>query len=129
MSYTLDVYKKNIRPSNNLLHFLCFVSFFPQLVAGPIERAKNLLPQFSKERKFDISTCKDGLRLILWGLFKKMVVADNVAIAVNAIYQSPEDKEVCLCFMHRFYSFFKSIVIFLVIQILLSVLQNCSVLD
>ncbi len=92
MSYTLDVYKKKIKPTGNLLHFLCFVSFFPQLVAGPIERAKNLLPQFSKERKFDIATSKDGLRLILWGLFKKMVVADNVAIAVNAIYLSPEDQ-------------------------------------
>ena len=92
MSYTLDVYKKNIKPTTNLLQFLCFVSFFPQLVAGPIERAKNLLPQFSKERKFDIATSKDGLRLILWGLFKKMVVADNVAIAVNAIYLSPEDQ-------------------------------------
>ncbi len=91
MSYTIDVYRKNIKPSYNLLHFLCFVSFFPQLVAGPIERARNLLPQFNQERKFDIANSKDGLRLILWGLFKKMVVADNVAIAVNAIYLTPED--------------------------------------
>jgi len=92
MSYTLDVYKKNIKPTDNLLHFLCFVSFFPQLVAGPSERARNLLPQFKKERKFDLAESKDGLRLILWGLFKKMVVADNAAIAVNAIYLSPEDQ-------------------------------------
>ena len=92
MSYTIDVYRKHIKPSHNLLNFLCFVSFFPQLVAGPIERARRLLPQFSKERKFNISESKDGLRLILWGLFKKMIVADNVAIAVNAIYMSPEDQ-------------------------------------
>lgn len=90
MGYTIDVYRKKIEPTHNLLHFLCFVSFFPQLVAGPIERARNLLPQFAQERKFDINNSKDGLRLILWGLFKKMVVADNVAIAVNAIYLSPE---------------------------------------
>ncbi|MCF6307371.1 MAG: MBOAT family protein [Flavobacteriaceae bacterium] len=92
MSYSLDVYKGKIKPTNNLLNFLCFVSFFPQLVAGPIERAGNLLPQFNKQRSLDIDNFKDGLRLILWGLFKKMVVADNVAIAVNAIYSSPEDQ-------------------------------------
>ncbi len=92
MSYTIDVYRKNIKPSHNLLNFLCFVSFFPQLVAGPIERARNLLPQFKQERNFDLAESKDGLRLILWGLFKKMVVADNAAIAVNAIYMSPEDQ-------------------------------------
>jgi len=91
LSYSLDVYKGRIKATHNLLNFLCFVSFFPQLVAGPIERAGNLLPQFSKQRSLDIDNFKDGLRLILWGLFKKMVVADNVAIAVNAIYASPED--------------------------------------
>ncbi|MFK5983573.1 MAG: MBOAT family O-acyltransferase [Flavobacteriaceae bacterium] len=92
LSYSLDVYKGKIKPTTNLLNFLCFVSFFPQLVAGPIERAGNLLPQFNKQRNLDIDNFKDGLRLILWGLFKKMVVADNVAIAVNAIYSSPEDQ-------------------------------------
>lgn len=92
MSYTLDVYKDKIKPTYNLLNFLCFVSFFPQLVAGPIERASNLLPQFKVKRELDISNFKDGLRQILWGLFKKMVVADNVALAVNAIYASPEDQ-------------------------------------
>ncbi len=91
LSYSLDVYKGTLKPTKNLLNFLCFVSFFPQLVAGPIERAGNLLPQFSKKRTLDIFEFKDGLRLILWGLFKKMVVADNVAIAVNAIYANPED--------------------------------------
>ncbi|PHS61920.1 MAG: membrane-bound O-acyltransferase family protein [Flavobacterium sp.] len=92
LSYSLDIYKGRIKPTSNLLNFLCFVSFFPQLVAGPIERAGNLLPQFNKQRSLDIDNFKDGLRLILWGLFKKMVVADTVAIAVNAIYSSPEDQ-------------------------------------
>ncbi|RMA59008.1 MBOAT family O-acyltransferase [Ulvibacter antarcticus] len=91
MSYTIDVYRKRIKATNNLVEFLCFVSFFPQLVAGPIERAGKLLPQFQKVRKFDVQNSKEGLRQILWGLFKKMLVADNVAVVVNAIYASPED--------------------------------------
>lgn len=91
MSYSIDVYRKRIKASKSLLEFLCFVSFFPQLVAGPIERAKSLLPQFKKERKFNYQNSKEGLRQILWGLFKKIVVADNVAVVVNAIYASPED--------------------------------------
>ncbi len=91
MSYTIDVYRNTIKPTNNLLNFLCFVSFFPQLVAGPIERASRLLPQFSCHRQFDSTKAKDGLRQILWGLFKKIVVADNLGVAVAAIYGSPED--------------------------------------
>ena len=91
MSYTIDVYRKNLKPTHNLLQFLCFVSFFPQLVAGPIERAGRLLPQFNTARSFDYTKAKDGLRQILWGLFKKVVVADNLGIAVSAIYASPED--------------------------------------
>lgn len=91
ISYTIDVYKGKVQPSNNILDFLCFVSFFPQLVAGPIERASDLLPQFQKNRVFDVAESKEGLRRILWGLFKKMVIADNLAVAVNTIYASPED--------------------------------------
>jgi len=91
MSYTIDIYRKNLKPTKDLLNFLCFVSFFPQLVAGPIERAGRLLPQFNKQRHFDYTTAKDGLRQILWGLFKKMVVADNLGVAVSAIYGQPED--------------------------------------
>ncbi len=91
LSYTIDVYRNRIKATNNLLNFLCFVSFFPQLVAGPIERATSLLPQFSKKRKFNIELSKDGLRQIMWGLFKKMIIADNLAFAVNAIYESPQD--------------------------------------
>lgn len=89
ISYTVDVYQKKINASDNFLEFLCFVSFFPQLVAGPIERAGRLLPQFAKKRKFEISQAKDGLRRILWGLFKKVVVADNIGVAVTAIYAHP----------------------------------------
>lgn len=92
LSYTIDVYRKTIKPTKNLLNFLCFVSFFPQLVAGPIERARNLLPQFSIERKFELENIKNGLRQIIWGLFKKVVIADNVAIAVNAIYGNYSDQ-------------------------------------
>lgn len=91
MSYTIDVYKNRIAPTKNLLNFLCFVSFFPQLVAGPIEKASNLLPQFSGKRSFDTTQVKEGLRQILWGLFKKMVIADNAAYIVNMVYASPED--------------------------------------
>ncbi len=89
LSYSIDVYRKRSKPTSNIINFLCFVSFFPQLVAGPIERSKNLLPQFEKDRSFDRSEFVDGLRQILWGLFKKIVIADNVAIAVTAIYANP----------------------------------------
>ncbi len=91
MSYTIDVYRGRIKATNNLLEFLCFVSFFPQLVAGPIERARMLLVQFEKNRKFNFQETKEGLRQILWGLFKKMVVADNVAIVVNTYFDTPQD--------------------------------------
>lgn len=91
MSYTIDVYKKKIKPTSNLLHFLCFVSFFPQLVAGPIEKARDLIPQFAKPRKFDLQNSKEGLRQILWGLFKKVIVAEKLGIAVNMVYNQPED--------------------------------------
>ena len=90
LSYTIDVYKKRIAPTKNMLEFLCFVSFFPQLVAGPIERARKLLPQFEKARKFDFQTSKEGLRQILWGLFKKILVADKLSIAVTMVFSEPE---------------------------------------
>lgn len=90
MSYSIDVYQKTIKANKNIVEFLCFVSFFPQLVAGPIERARKLLPQFKNNRIFDVKKSKEGLRQILWGLFKKIVVADNVAVAVNIIYAEPE---------------------------------------
>ncbi|MAL60831.1 MAG: membrane-bound O-acyltransferase family protein [Flavobacteriaceae bacterium] len=91
MSYTIDVYKRKIAPTKNLLHFLCFVSFFPQLVAGPIEKAKDLIPQFAKQRKFDFQKSKEGLRQILWGLFKKIIVAEKLGLAVDMVYNQPGD--------------------------------------
>jgi len=86
MSYTIDVYNEKLKPTNSLIEFLCFVSFFPQLVAGPIERAVNLLPQFSVKRRFQLLQAVDGCRQILWGFFKKVVIADNCAIIVDSIF-------------------------------------------
>ena len=86
LSYSIDVYRKKIEPTKDIVAFFAFVSFFPQLVAGPIERATNLLPQFYVSRKFDYDTAVDGMRQILWGLFKKIVVADNCAIYVNQVF-------------------------------------------
>ena len=86
LSYSIDVYRKKIAPTKDIIAFFSFVSFFPQLVAGPIERATNLLPQFYKKRNFDYLIAVDGLKQILWGLFKKVVIADNCAIIVNDIF-------------------------------------------
>lgn len=91
LSYTIDVYRNKLKPTNNLISFFAFVSFFPQLVAGPIERASNLLPQFSKKRVFNYSLATDGMRQILWGLFKKIVIADNCAVYVNDIFDNYHD--------------------------------------
>lgn len=86
LSYSIDVYKKKIEPTHDLIAFLAFVSFFPQLVAGPIERATNLLPQFTKQRRFDYAEAVNGMRLILWGLFKKMIIADRCAWYVDDVW-------------------------------------------
>jgi D-alanyl-lipoteichoic acid acyltransferase DltB (MBOAT superfamily) len=91
LSYTIDVYRKRLDPTKDLVAFSAFVSFFPQLVAGPIERATNLLPQFYKKRTFHYSKAVDGLRQILWGLFKKIVIADNCAEVVNQIFNNSGD--------------------------------------
>ena len=90
MSYTIDVYKRKLQPTKDIIAFFAFVSFFPQLVAGPIERATNLLPQFYKKRKFDYGSAVDGLRQILWGLFKKIVIADNCAQFANEIFNNSD---------------------------------------
>jgi len=86
LSYSIDIYRKKIEPTKDAVAFFAFVSFFPQLVAGPIERASNLIPQFIHERELDYEAAKDGLRQILWGLFKKIVIADTCAIYVNDIF-------------------------------------------
>ena len=91
MSYSIDVYKRKLEPTKDFIAFAAFVSFFPQLVAGPIERATNLLPQFYSKRTFDYSKAADGLRQILWGLFKKIVIADNCAEYANLIFNNSTD--------------------------------------
>ena len=88
LSYTIDIYRGKIRSSSDPVAFFAFVSFFPQLVAGPIERAKSLLPQFSRERVFDPDLARAGMRQVLWGFFKKMVVADNMAPYVEEIFSN-----------------------------------------
>lgn len=92
MSYTIDVYKRKIKPSNDPVAFFAFVSFFPQLMAGPIERASNLLPQFIERRNFEYKLAMDGMRQILWGLFMKVVIADNCAVFVDQAFKNPENQ-------------------------------------
>lgn len=91
LSYSIDVYKRKLEPTKDVVAFFAFVSFFPQLVAGPIERATNLLPQFYKKRKFDYVQAVSGMRQILWGLFKKIVIADNAAKVVNHVFENYAD--------------------------------------
>jgi len=91
LSYTIDIYKRKFVPTKDFIAFSAFVCFFPQLVAGPIERATNLLPQFHKKRVFDYSKAVDGVRQILWGLFKKIVIADNCAEYANLIFDNSTD--------------------------------------
>ena len=92
LSYVFDIYNKKIKPSHNWIEYALFVSFFPLLVAGPIERATHLLPQIEKPRKFNYELAVSGLKQILWGLFKKIVIADNCAKAVNLIFNSYESQ-------------------------------------
>jgi len=91
LSYTIDVYKKKLEPTKDFIAFSAFVCFFPQLVAVPIERATNLLPQFCKRRTFEYHKAVDGMRQILWGLFKKVVIADNCAEFANQIFNNSAD--------------------------------------
>ncbi|GGH37826.1 hypothetical protein IA57_05285 [Mangrovimonas yunxiaonensis] len=91
LSYTIDIYRKQLKPTNNLLAFSAFVAFFPQLVAGPIERASHLLPQFYRTYKFNYKLVKSGLLLMAFGLFKKMVIADRAALYVNEVYNNVDD--------------------------------------
>ncbi len=91
LSYTIDVYRKKMEPAKDVVSFFAFVSFFPQLVAGPIERATNLLPQFYQKRTFEYNKAVNGLKQILWGLFKKIVIADNCAKFANQIFDNSGD--------------------------------------
>ncbi len=89
LSYTMDVYRKDIAAERNFFRYALFVSFFPQLVAGPIERSKNLLSQVNETHRFDYDKMREGLLIMLWGYFLKLVVADRVAIVVNTVYGDP----------------------------------------
>jgi len=90
ISYVVDIYNNKIQPENNFINYSVFVSFFSLLVAGPIERATHLLPQITKRREFNYAFAIDGLRQILWGLFKKIVIADNCAEFANTIFNNSE---------------------------------------
>jgi len=90
LSYTIDIYREKLKPISGFFDFALFVAFFPQLVAGPIERAFNLIPQILSKRHFIEKQVSDGFRLILWGLFIKMVIADNLAPYVDQVYAAPD---------------------------------------
>ena len=89
LSYSIDVYRGKLEPTRDVVAFFAYVSFFPQLVAGPIERASSLLPQFQQPRQFSYPLAVDGLRQMLWGFFKKMIVADSCAVYVDMVFGNP----------------------------------------
>ena len=91
LSYTIDVFKNKLKPEPNLSIFALYVAFFPQLVAGPIERAGDIIPQFKKKVEFDVERVSKGLFLMLFGFFQKVVIADNLAIFVDVVYKNPEN--------------------------------------
>jgi D-alanyl-lipoteichoic acid acyltransferase DltB (MBOAT superfamily) len=93
MAYTIDIYRGYSEPERHLGKYALYVTFFPQLVAGPIERSKDLLRQFHFEYSFDYERVVQGLRLVLWGIFKKIVIADRLAMFVNKVYAAPEAHE------------------------------------
>ena len=88
MSYTIDVYRRDMKPTTSIVEFGAYLSYFPQLVAGPIERGKHLLPQFQRDRTWDADQAREGMWLIAWGLFKKVVIADNLSILVNSVFSA-----------------------------------------
>lgn len=112
LSYSIDVYRRKLEPTHDIVAFFAYVSFFPQLVAGPIERATNLLPQFTKSRQFDYATAVDGCRQMLWGFFKKMVVADRCAWYVNNVWSDYASQNgstlllAAICFTFQIYGDF-----------------------
>jgi alginate O-acetyltransferase complex protein AlgI len=91
LSYTIDIYRRDMNPTKDIISFFTYVAFFPQLVAGPIERAKKLLPQFHQERSFVYDQAMSGLGQILWGLFKKMVIADRLGHFIHLLYSNPSE--------------------------------------
>ena len=107
LSYVIDIYKDRIKPERNFIDYSVFVSFFPLLVAGPIERATHLLPQIQKKRTFDFTKAADGLRQILWGLFKKIVIADKCAQYANEIFNNSDDYSGSTLFLGAVYFAFQ----------------------
>lgn len=99
LSYTIDVYQKKLNPTKDIISFFTYVSFFPQLVAGPIERAVNLLPQFKRKRYFQYSQAVTGVNLIIYGLFKKIVVADRLAVYVNQVFNDLDNANTISTFL------------------------------
>ena len=99
LSYTIDVYQKKLPATHNVVEFFAYICFFPQLVAGPIERATNLLPQFQRKRTFDYAKAVDGMRQILWGFMKKLVIADNCAAIVNANWNQYQGQSGVILFL------------------------------
>jgi D-alanyl-lipoteichoic acid acyltransferase DltB (MBOAT superfamily) len=128
LSYTIDVYKSRLIPTKDFVAFSAFVSFFPQLVAGPIERATNLLPQFYKKREFDYAKAVDGMRQILWGLFKKIVIADNCAEYANQIFNNSTDYTGSTLFMGALFFTFQIYSDFSGYSDIAMVLRGCLVL-
>lgn len=107
LSYTIDIYREKLQPTKDFIAFASFVSFFPQLVAGPIERATNLLPQFSIKRVFKYEYAVSGMKLILWGLVKKVVIADSCAILVNKIFADYQNESGLVLIMGAIYFAFQ----------------------
>lgn len=106
LSYTIDIYRHKMKPTTSAINFFAFVCFFPQLVAGPIERAVNLIPQFEKKHFFNYSQVVSGLRLVLWGMFKKVVIADRLAVYVDAVYNNvPQHSGITLYLATVFFAF------------------------
>lgn len=114
LSYTIDIYRGRLQPAKNVIEYLAFVSFFPQLVAGPIERGTNLLPQFQRRRTFSTTDATDGCRLILWGFVKKLAIADSLAVVVDQFYgnwqtsSGPELTLATICFAFQIYCDFSA---------------------
>lgn len=92
ISYIADIYTKKIALEHNLLHKALFISFFPVISSGPIQRAEKLIPQFKVVRNFDYGNATDGMKLFAWGMFKKLCIADRIAIYVNYVYGSAADQ-------------------------------------
>jgi len=93
MSYTIDVYRRDMKPTGDIVEFGAYLAFFPPLVAGPIEWGKNLRPQFQQERTWNVEAAQEGVWLIAWGLFKKIVIAVNLLVLVNSVFSTYDSGE------------------------------------